>query len=64
MVIKNLCSSFGTASYLYISEKKFSLEEGLASSAFTPNTSQRVAYGNRSQPSIYLCEGVKLCAKK
>ena len=25
---------------------------------------QRVAYGNRSHPSVYLYEGDKLCAKK
>ena len=58
------CSSFGTASYLYVSEKILSLGEGLASSAFRRDTSQRVAYGNRSEPSVYLYEGDKLCAKK
>ena len=49
---------------LYLSEKVLSLEEGLASSAFRCDTSQRVAYGNQSQPSVYLYEGDKLCAKK
>ena len=58
------CSSFGTASYLYVSEKILSLGEGLASSAFGGNTSQRVAYGNRSQPSVYLYEGDKFAPKK
>ena len=57
------CSLFGTASYLFVSEKVLSLGEGLATSAFRHDTSQPVAYGNRSQPSVYLYEGDKLCAK-
>ena len=44
--------------------KILSLGEGLASSAFRRDTSQRVAYGIRSQPSVYLYEGDKICAKK
>ena len=36
------------------SEKFLSLGEGLDSSAFRRDTSQRVPYGNRSQPSVYL----------
>ena len=59
-----LCSSFGTASYLCVSEKILSLGESFASSAFRRDRSQPVAYGNRSQPSVYLYEGDKLCAKK
>ena len=58
------CSLFGTASYLHVSEKNLSLGEGLASSAFRRDTSQRVAYGNRCQPSVYLYEADKLCSKK
>ena len=57
-------SSFSTASYLYVSEKILSLGEGLTSTAFRRDTSHLFAYGNRSQPSVYLYEGDKLSAKK
>ena len=44
--------------------KNFVARRGPCFSAFRRDTSQRVAYGNRCQPSVYLYEGDKLCSKK
>ena len=44
--------------------KKFCRSERALLPAHLDAIHQRVAYGNRSQPSVYLYEGDKLCAKK
>ena len=59
-----LCSSFATASYLYVSEKNLSLGEGLASSQFRRDTSQRVAYRIGLNPPSIFMRAISFAPKK